>query len=386
MNAAPGPLITRYAQRFCRVHADGHSVSSPLGAWLLLALAAPLAQGSVRNDLEDILGVDVRRARRALDELLSDPPEVVRSALAVWGVPNWPGGLPAAVETGPVPTQAQADAWARDHTDGMIDRFPVDLSDMTAVLASALATRIAWLRPYDVTGAAELRSPWSTRVAEVLSGADGYLTDVAGLGTVAVHTAVGSDSLQVTSVIARDDAPSEAVLAAAHDIAWRQATGSTVRRRKLSDLPLGDGELWTITEDRRPGGDQVRVLLPAWKAMSNHELTADPGLGFGAVGRALAAALPEDAAGPGVQARQSAVARYNRWGFEAAAVTAVALRSAMMSSGLSRTATLRFGHPYAVVAIVGRRPARARRDPWTGVPAFAAWVGEPADVDASPPG
>lgn len=380
MNAAPGPLITRYAQRFCRLHAGRHSVSSPLGAWLLLALAAPLASGSVRHDLENVLGIDVKRARRALDELLSDPPEVIRSALAVWGVPAWPGELPAAVETGPVPTQAQADAWAAHHTDGMIDRFPVDVSEMTAVLASALATRIAWLRPYDVTGAAELRSPWSTQVAEALSGADGYFTDVAGLGTVAVHTAVGGDCLQVTSVIARESAPADSVLAAAHDIS--QATGSSPRRRKLSDLPLGDGPFWTITEDRRAGGDQVRVVLPAWKASSDHDLTADPELGFGALGRALSEALP---AAPDMQARQSAVARYNRWGFEAAAVTAVALRSAMMPTGLSRTAVLRFRHPYAVVASVGKRPGRSRRDPWAGVPVFAAWVADPADVDTSPP-
>ena len=116
MTASAGPLITRYAQRFCRVHAGRHSVSSPLGAWLLLALAAPLARGSVRNDLEQVLGVNVKHARRALDELLSDPPAVIRSALAVWGMPDWPGNLPAAVQTGPVPTQAQADAWARDLT------------------------------------------------------------------------------------------------------------------------------------------------------------------------------------------------------------------------------------------------------------------------------
>ncbi|MDP7701763.1 hypothetical protein [Mycobacterium sp. TY815] len=381
MNAAPGPLITRYSQRFGGVHV-GHSVSSPLGAWLLLALAAPLAKGPVRRDLEDILGVDVKRARRALDELLDDPPEVIRSALAVWGVPAWPTELPAAVETGPVPTQAQADAWARDHTDGMIDRFPVDVSEMTAVLASALATRIAWARPYDVTDAAELRSPWGEQVAEALAGADGYLTDVAGLGTVAVHSAVGGGCLQVTSVIADPKASAQAVLAAAHDIAWRQATGSSVRRAKLADLPLGEGQFWTVTEERRPGGDQVRVVLPAWQASSNHDLTADPGLGFGALGRALAAALP---AVPEIQARQSAVARYNRWGFEAAAVTAVALRSAMLPTGMSRTATLRFGHPFAVVASVGKRPGRPRRDPWAGVPVFAAWVAEPADVDASPP-
>ncbi|MBX9638658.1 MAG: hypothetical protein K2X97_02675 [Mycobacteriaceae bacterium] len=71
----------------------------------------------------------------------------------------------------------------------------------------------------------------------------------------------------------------------------------------------------------------MRVVLPAWSASSNHDLTADRGLGFGAVGRALAQALP---AAPDVQARQSAVARYNRWGFEAAAVTAVARGSAQM--------------------------------------------------------
>lgn len=385
MTAAAAPLITRYAQRFCRVHAGGHSVSSPLGAWLLLALAAPLARDSVRADLEDILGAGAKDVRRVVDALLRDPPRVVRSALAVWGVPDWPGGLPAAVQTGPVPTRAQADAWARDHTDGMIDRFPVDLSEMTAVLASVLATRIAWLRPYDVTGAGELRSPWSDRVGEALtlSGADGYLTDVAGLGTVAVHTAVGGDCLQVISVIAGEDAPSEAVLAAAHDIARRQATGTTVSRRELADLALGDGRFWTISEDHRPGGDRVRVVLPAWKASSNHELTADPGLGFGALGRALAASLPPGTAGA-IQARQCAVARYNRWGFEAAAVTAVALRSAMMQPGVSRTATLRFGHPYAVVAVVGKGPARPRRDPWAGVPVFAAWVGEPAEVDSRP--
>lgn len=141
-------------------------------------------------------------------------------------------------------------------------------------------------------------------------------------------------------------------------------------------MPLGQGDFWTITEERRPGGDQVRVVLPAWTASSDHDLSADPRLGFGAAARALGAAVSLP---PNVDARQSAVARYGRFGFEAAAVTAVALRGAMLPSGLSRTATLRFGHPYAVVAVAG---GRRRRDPWAGVPVFAAWVGEPAEVSA----
>ena len=80
-----GPLVARYARRFCRLHADVHSVSSPLGAWLILALTAPAARGAVRKELEDILGTDANHARRALDELLADPPDVIRTALAVWG-------------------------------------------------------------------------------------------------------------------------------------------------------------------------------------------------------------------------------------------------------------------------------------------------------------
>lgn len=354
-------------------------MSSPLGAWLILALTAPIARGQTRDELENLLGVDAKHARRALDELLADPPEALRIALAVWGLPDWPDRLPAAVQTGPVPTQAQADAWAREHTDGLIERFPVSVSGMAAVLASALATRITWLRPYDVVGADELGSPWSVRVADALTlyDADGFLTDVAELGTVAVHTAFSGDSLQVTSVIARADAPSDAVLAAAHDIARREANGKPVRRRELSKMALGQGDFWTITEERRPGGDRVRVVLPAWTAASDHDLTADSDLGFGAVARALGAAVSVP---PAVDARQSAVARYGQFGFEAAAVTAVALRSAMLPSGLSRTATLRFGHPYAVVAVTG---GRKRRDPWAGVPVFAAWVNEPTEVAAA---
>ena len=369
-----GSLVARYARRFCRLHGDLHSVSSPLGGWLILALTAPAARGAILDELEHIVGTDAAQARRAVEDLVSDPPDVIRTALAVWGLESWRDRLPAAVATGPVPSQAEADAWARDHTDGLIERFPVDISGMAAVLASALATRIKWLRPYDVTDAGELHSPWSARVADALTLGDahGYFTDVEGVGTVAVHTALGGDSLQVTSVIGRRGVSFEAVLATAHDIARREATGSPTARRALSGMLLGEGEFWTITEERRPGADGVRVVLPAWEASSSHDLNADPGLGFGAVGRALAAAVP---AAPDVQARQAAVARYGRWGFVAAAVTAVAQRSAMVSSARVRSATLRFGHPYAVVAVTrGRR----RGDPWAGVPVFAAWVAEPS--------
>lgn len=375
-----GELVSRYARRFAALHRVGHSVSSPLGAWLVLATAAQAARD---GELEDILGRDAAAAASAVDELLSDPPDVVRVAVAAWGFTgdDWVRRLPTAVETGPVPTQPQADAWAREHTDGLIERFPVqDVSGLYGLLASALATRVSWVRPFELADARELHSPWSTRVAQVLEDgeAHGYLADTAA-GAVGVHTAYAEGALQVTSVIADANVGPVDVLAVANGIAVAEATGAQVPRRSLADMALGDGPFWTISEQRTLGGvERVRAILPAWQATSDHDLMVDPQLGFGAAGRALLAAADGSSA-PAVDARQSAVARYGQYGFEAAAVTALSARGAFLRSEPARVATLRFGHPYAVVAVArGRR----RGDPWTGIPVFAAWVGEPSDASS----
>ena len=207
--------------------------------------------------------------------------------------------------------------------------------------------------------------------------AHGYLTDTADAGTVAAHTAYADGALQVTSVIAGRDVGPVDVLAAAHDIAVAEAIGADVPRRSLSDMALGDGAFWTIAEERLSGGgEHVEAVLPAWEARSDHDLMADPQLGFGAVGRALTAAATGQSA-PAVDARQCAVARYGQYGFEAAAITAVSLTGAPLPSEPARIATLRFGHPFAVVAVArGRR----RGDPWAGMPVFAAWVSDPSDA------
>jgi hypothetical protein len=77
-----------------------------------------------------------------------------------------------------------------------------------------------------------------------------------------------------------------------------------------------------------------------------------------------------------IEARQSAIARYGRVGFEAAAVSAMGvLAGAAMSPKRVRVATLRFAHPYAVVAVA--QPPLADPPsfgPWDGLPVFSAWV------------
>jgi hypothetical protein len=110
-------------------------------------------------------------------------------------------------------------------------------------------------------------------------------------------------------------------------------------------------------------------MLPTWSARSEHDLMR-PEFGFPAAVQALIALLPPDEFR--AEAKQSALARYTRTGFEAAAVTAMAIRAVAVINGRMRSATLRFGHPYAVVA-------RAAGGEWDGVPVFSAWITEPED-------
>ncbi|UIJ35782.1 hypothetical protein [Allobranchiibius sp. GilTou73] len=364
-------------------------MASPLGAWLVLALAAPAASGDLAEEIANALGADVDTAHAAATELLAHPHPAVSAAAAAWridglpGLDPWMATLPAEVETGGMPTQDQADSWARANTLGLIDRFPVKTADFVVLLASALATRVTWATPFETIDAAELRGPWSSALDRVLGasgllGHSAYITETERAGLVAVHSAL-ADDLEVISVIADPAVAPSDVLAAAHDIALRQSRPSGGSRTvSLFDLPLGDSALWTIIEEEASErGERIETLLPAWHADSRHDLLSEPGLGFASAGQALRQLVSVQ--GP-LEATQSAVARYGRRGFEAAAVPllGVAISSVpARTSGLHRTATLRFGHPYAVVATaLGPTPD----DPWDGLPVFAAWVADPEDA------
>ncbi|WP_433232954.1 hypothetical protein ACQP2H_12930 [Micromonospora sp. CA-248260] len=194
--------------------------------------------------------------------------------------------------------------------------------------------------------------------------------------------------LLVLSVLADPAVPPADVLAAGYALAGAAVDGEP-GRRSLFDLPLGVGPLGTLREERvrtsaRDGREERRhAVLPCWSARDEHDLTA-PGLGFTAVGRALGGLLGTEA---DVEARQVAVAHYGRYGFEAAAVTGAFALTSLPPEGVRRTAELRFGHPYAVLAV-----ATDHRDggtgPWHGVPVFSAWVAEPrepSDTDLADP-
>jgi hypothetical protein len=383
--------VAGYSRRLHAAIGTGHHVASPLGAWLLLALAGPASSGPDRVELTEVLGCDVDAAARAAADLLSRPHPVVASAAAVWTSSGadlsehfrkWRLGLPDAVEVGALPGQAGLDEWAREHTLGLIDEFPIDASAAYLVLATALAARVSWQVPFELAPAADLgpASDWSRRLHRVLRvpehdpgrGHRQFIAATAGAGDVAVHAAAAQRGLLVYSVAAAQDVPAAGVLAAAHEIACADAVGAPVRRRDLGELPLGEGSAWVLRENAAALGpaDICTAVLPAWSVTSRHDLKR-PGLGFGAAKNALAPG------GDPYEAAQAAMARYSRTGFEAAAVTALAAVSAHWHRGAGRIAELRFGHPYAVVAVAVDRQASA----WRGLPVFSAWVTEPADAE-----
>jgi hypothetical protein len=384
--------VARYASRLHAVAGERHHVASPLGAWLLLALAAQASTGEDRDTLAGVLGCDVDTAATAAAELLADPHPLVAAAAAVWTargyrgtaeLRRWLADLPAAVASGDLPSQGDLDSWAREHTFGLIDRFPVDTGEAYLVLATALATKVSWQMPFELAPASSLGagSVWARQLDHVLRtpsgpGARGHRQFISGapdIGDVIVHAATAEGGLLVVSLAARPHVGGESVVALAHDIGCRLAIGASVERKDLASLPLGEGVLWAL-EEVTAAADSCSAVLPAWTASSQLDLT-DPALGFLAAKRGM---VP----GPDPwDARQAAMARYSRTGFEAAAVTAMAVMAAAILPGRHRHAELRFGHPYAVVALV-----QDAGSPWHGLPVFSAWVAEPEDASDNEPG
>lgn len=374
-------LIADYAARMHRA-VPGHHVLSPLGAWLLLALVGPGATGRERDELEVVLGTDVDTAAGYARALLGEAHPAVSAATAYWHRPAvdtpaldaWTRALPGATERGDIPSQAAADEWARRVTLGLIRTFPLQITSKTVlILATALATRISWSHPFELADAAEVGHAWGTGVHQVLRSVvthRAFVADTRAAGRVGVHIAGSQNGLDVVSVVADESVPAASVIAAGYEI----ATGD-IQQVWPDDLPLGTGHAWNVTERQVSEADvsarrsRSHALLPAWHAETRRDLMSAPDLGFRIAADTLIGLLPANSYDAG--AVQSAVASYGREGFEAAAVTAVAVAvSRPAFHPVVRDVQVRFTRPYAVVAVT-RRPLQS---PWFTLPVFSGWI------------
>jgi hypothetical protein len=396
-------LVAHYSNDFNEEVLPSHGVGSALGLWMLLALVATDAQGPAREEIERVLRTDAGDAARRVRVLLDTPHPALHAALALWYEEDFMAerfsafadSLPNSTTRGPVPTQDAADAWANEHSLGLVPKFPLDIQSRTAiVLASTLATRGDWQEPFtDSTPEAlggdfasqttsALRSPVSHNVFVVRTDAAGH---------VGAHTALTRDGLLVVSVIGDPEAPPATMHRAATEVASMLEGGqASTHQVSLFDLPLGEGGSWSIEEHLYesfgpPTIETTEAILAPWEISTLSDLVNAPGVSsaFDTMDKWIHPVLR-----PGsFQAKQAAIARFTKTGFEAAAVTAMSARAGSVPQRTlttERKLTLRFNRPYAVVALTQSSlpdPAAPWRQvsiastEWDGLPVFAAWVG-----------
>ncbi len=196
----------------------------------------------------------------------------VALAAALWSSPafltgdfeTWRSSVASSVEQGPVPSQAAADRWAGERTGGLIERFPITVDALSAVVAATvLATKVTWDDPFGVADSERLGSPWSSTVRRALwapPSHERFIALTGSAGDVAVHAASAREGVQVVSVVAGPDQSPAAVQVAGSEVA-RLLDGDTsrARRRSFFELPLGAGHSWVIEESEQQVPGTVRI-------------------------------------------------------------------------------------------------------------------------------
>ncbi|MFZ3495238.1 serpin family protein [Streptomyces sp. 5.8] len=371
--------------------ADGTgTVFTAAGVSPLLALLADGADGPARTELEQALGIPADTAASAARELLTalDGVRDLRAATGLWTGRNlpleeaWSARLPAgtrSVLTGDEHTDRKAlDAWAADRTGGLIEKMPVQTDrDSLLVLASALALRLRWVRPFMPRRTWIDEGPWAEGAMGAVQGLsrstavlDRVSVAHAATGPVTLLEVVGEGGVDVHLVLGEPQAAPGRTLQAGIAAATRAipSTGASM----LPEGNPGPG----LHIDQVPSADHqpwLNIRTVAFEVQAEHDLLAAAGL-FGLV----SASDTRTGHFPGISseplavgsARQSAVARFHAEGFEAAAVTAMALRPGGGIPSLKyrvRRAQVAFHRPFGFLAV--HRTSR--------LVLAAGWVAEP---------
>lgn len=358
--------IRAYAARCRETLPEGFGVRSYAGLWLLLATLAPVTSGRVRDEVEDALGKGAEDAAATAAELLAEPRDDLRAAVAGWLRPDITLAGSPPVHLDAMPDQAGLDAWASTSTRGRITSFPATLTPETVLLlASALVAETRWSDPLDVEDGRLVVDERG-----LLAVVD---TDAAGLVAVAVPP--GPGDLDVMSVIADPELPSAWVWAAVDEVSGWLLDGTLLERR-VRAATLESGHAWHVVRERRVVADHLTELwdasVPAWRSTSSTDLTDAPGVA--SVARPVLEMLRVEPLA--VTCLQSATATYTADGFEAAAVTAMYFMLGLPDEqGPARKVhhvSLSFDRPHAVVAL-------ARGGAWEGVPLVHAWIDGESD-------
>lgn len=379
---APAPAVqaaNTLTARWCSHVGAEDFVLSGAGLWPLLALLAAAADDPAGAELAAALDRPTDNAQQEALEII----DILRSgksttaALGIWTRenvpldPDWAAPLPKEV-VGALTDQAALDRWADEQTGGLIDKFPLEITQETLlVLASALTARVRWRTPFesyprvrgetrrpDDPGPADQQSlSRTTSNLSIAAVLDGVVTRVVveGDGDVDVHLLLGTDQSPAEILGAGlRELSGQAQVRLAADTGDRGGPGLTVERLKSA----------------RPK-DMLELSLPSFEIKTKHNLLANRDL-FGL--RLLTTStshLPRLSPIPLAISggAQDVLARFFAEGFEAAAVTAFgALTGALPELPYDVTyVSVDFDRPFGFLAV--HRPSR--------LAVVAGWVKSP---------
>ncbi|WP_278264232.1 serpin family protein [Nocardia sp. AG03] len=342
--------------RWCATFGGEDTVVSAAGVWPLLAILAGCAEGPTRAELVAAAGVPAEYAHAAGLELLKtlDASREVTTAIGAWVRPElplreeWVRSMPAGT-VGTLRGSAQLDAWARDHTDGLIEKFPVPITERTLfALATALLARTRWAKQFDEVLFTPETGPWQGHRGPGLyrrsypDGSVSVLDDtvtrvvVRGRGELDVHLLISADG------------PARAL-----DAGLAALDGALAVR---TDPAPGTVALCLAVERREVfGGDAVYLTLPPFEVRAKHDLFARAALfGLTAARDTTRGHFPGLAVQPVAldAAAQEVVARFDAAGFEAAAVSAVAMTpGGVPQPTMSTITSVRIDRPFGFLAV-----------------------------------
>lgn len=382
MTATPLPTTAAanaLTARWARTITGDDCVLAGVGVWPLLGLLSIGAGDVVRGELEAALGMPAEEAAAGaadLIDLLRDA-TATHAALGLWTrrdlalQPDWLSQLrPDTHDTiaGDPSDKAKLTAWARRHTDGLIEQFPAETTaDTRLLLATALSVRTSWLARFTDTPVTPTHGPWSQRRLAGLTRSSGDLDDVAVIdssaGPITMARVEGDDDVDVHLVLGNEDQPAGTVLAAG--IESLDSTAPRTLGSQLIDAPTGPG---VRLVPRAAPFPQLRLATIRFSVTAKHDLLEHPDV-FGL----RTAADANDHRFPGISdeplcvqsAAQQAMAEFTAVGFVAAAVTSIAMTRTSVIRTPAPQLAVTFDRPFGFVAV------------HRGVVLAAGWIASP---------
>uniref|UniRef100_A0AAU2V2U5 Proteinase inhibitor I4 serpin n=1 Tax=Streptomyces sp. NBC_00003 TaxID=2903608 RepID=A0AAU2V2U5_9ACTN len=318
------------------------TVFSAAGVWPLLALLAAGAHGPARGELADAVGLRPEDAAACAREFLAHVGGIpgVHAATGLWTrrtlplCPEWSAELPpgahGVLTSDPATDRKALDAWASEHTGGLIEAMPVAVDEGTElILAAAQAVRTRWIQPFRAFPVRPGSGPWAGRELAGLGRSTSLLDRVAvaetAHGPLTVLKVLGDTGVDVHLLLGDEELTAGQVLAGGVDVLAGRCP--VVPGDRLLHGAVGPG--LTVQNVRsRAREPQLAVTTVPFDLSAEHDLLASARLFGLATASDLSSGhfdgISADPLAIG-SARQAARATFGELGFRSGTVTAVAM-------------------------------------------------------------